>query len=123
MLTALLFLLCSSGFAAGPTLDLSSLMNQAAAQAAPVAEAGSPNARYAIADIGLVRWQGQAASSGDLKQGDTVEIVARGEGGLVRVRRGTDFGWVPESNLSLTPVERAPGAADAGESDAAPPAP
>ena len=51
-----------------------------------------------------------------------MEIVARGDGGLVRVRRGTDFGWVPESNLSLTPVERAP-AADAGESDAAPPAP
>lgn len=115
MLTALLFLLCSAGFAQAPTLDLGALLNaQSTSQAAPVTE-GLPGARYASADMNLVRWPGQEASSGELKQGDTVEIVARGDGGLVRVRRGTDFGWVPEASLSMTPVERAPAAADDAE--------
>lgn len=116
MLNALLLLLCSSAFAQAPTLDLSSLFNAAATEAAATGPT-SASMRYASADVNLVRWAGQGASSGALKKGDMVEIVARGDGGLVRVRRGTDFGWVAESTLSATPVEAAPAAQpDEGES-------
>lgn len=123
MFTSLLLLLLSVGHAQAPSIDLSSLLNTSATAEAPAAPA-SPNTRYASADVPLVRWLGAQPSSGALKQGDTVEIVARADGGLVRVRRGTDFGWVPEASLSATPVERAPtldlpaaGEDDAGESD------
>lgn len=108
MFTSLLILLLSVGHAQGPTIDLSKLLANSATNVTEVAAPASPNTRYASADVSMVRWVGQPASSGTLKQGDTVEIVVRGDGGLVRVRRGTDFGWVPEASLSSTPVAPAP---------------
>lgn len=94
-----------------PLLLLSSLLSPAFAQPAPAAGGGLPAMvdalqaseglpkRAALESITLQRWPGGAETTITLEVGDEVEIVARGDGGLVRVRKGTDFGWVAEAKL------------------------
>lgn len=60
--------------------------------------------RALLEKVSALRWPGAAQVSLELEAGDEVEIVARGEGGLVRVRRGTDFGWVDEARLGPAPT-------------------
>ena len=55
--------------------------------------------REALEDATLLRWPDSKETSLELKKGDTVEIVATGDNGLVRVRKGTDFGWIDASKL------------------------
>lgn len=57
---------------------------------------------WATGAVEGVRWPDVTAVSVTLAQGDRVEVLAR-EGDKVRVRKGTDFGWVPAA--SLTEVE------------------
>ena len=48
-----------------------------------------------------VRWPGEKGVSVTLKEGEEVEVVAENaEKGLVRVRKGTDFGWVDATMLT-----------------------
>ena len=51
-------------------------------------------------------WPGTADVSGKVAQGDEVEVLVR-DGALVRVRKGTDMGWVPSGAVSATEVEKA----------------
>jgi hypothetical protein len=46
-----------------------------------------------------VRWPDAAAVTVTLAAGDEVDVVVK-KGELARVRKGTDFGWVPQSVLS-----------------------
>lgn len=55
-------------------------------------------------------WPGTAAVSGKVGEGDEVEVLVR-DGALVRVRKGTDMGWVPGAALSATEVEKPGGPA------------
>lgn len=49
-------------------------------------------------------WPGVASVSGTVGIGDEVEVLVR-DGTLVRVRKGTDIGWVPAAAVSATVVE------------------
>lgn len=71
---------------------------------APVADPSRQ--REALEDVTLLRWADSKETSVDLKKGDAVEIVATGDNGLVRVRKGTDFGWIDASKLG--PVTSTP---------------
>jgi len=62
--------------------------------------------REALEDAVLLRWPDGKETSLELKKGDAVELVAAGDSGLVRVRKGTDFGWIDASKLG--PVSAAP---------------
>ena len=57
---------------------------------------------WATGAVDAVRWPDVTAVSVSLAEGDRVEVLAR-EGDKVRIRKGTDFGWVPAA--SLTDVE------------------
>lgn len=57
---------------------------------------------YAAEAVEAVRWPDVTAVSLRLAPGDEVEVLVR-DGGKVRVRRGTDFGWVAESALRPEP--------------------
>ena len=57
---------------------------------------------WATAPTDGVRWPDVATVSITLAEGDRVEVLVR-DGENVRVRKGTDFGWVAAS--SLTNVE------------------
>ncbi len=52
--------------------------------------------------VDALRWPGQAPVSAKLDAGAQVQVVVR-DAGLVRVRHGSDYGWVPEDTLSPTP--------------------
>jgi hypothetical protein len=52
-----------------------------------------------------VRWPGQPTVAMRLDVGDKVEVLAR-QGPLVRVRRGTDFGWVDAKAVSSSEIAR-----------------
>lgn len=59
-----------------------------------------------------VRWPGSTQVTLELAKGDEVEVLLH-DGGLVRVRKGGDFGWVAEGKLTgakpeLPPVESLP---------------
>ena len=54
-------------------------------------------------DADLLRWADGKAVSAQVHQGDEVEVLLR-ENGKARVRKGTDFGWLAEANLSAIPV-------------------
>ncbi len=48
-----------------------------------------------------VRWPGEKGVSVTLKEGEEVEVVAENaDKSLVRVRKGTDFGWVDATMLT-----------------------
>lgn len=46
-----------------------------------------------------VRWPGATIATVHLVPGDAVDVLVR-DGGLVRVKRGLEFGWVPAEKLS-----------------------
>ena len=76
--------------------------------------------------VACARWPGEKGISLALQAGDEVEVVAR-EGTLVRVRKGTEYGWVDQGALtpvaSASPAADAPGAAtDASKAASAEPA-
>jgi hypothetical protein len=56
---------------------------------------------YATQATSGVRWPGEKGVSLTLKEGEEVEVVAENaDKTLVRVRKGTDFGWVDATLLS-----------------------
>ncbi len=59
---------------------------------------------WAVAPAEGVRWPDVTAVSLRLAEGDKVEVLVR-DGEKVRVRKGTDFGWVAAT--ALTNVEPA----------------
>lgn len=82
-------------------LDLSSLMQLSSSlPESPV----TPDTRYVTSTTVMKRWPDGAETSASLDAGDRVEIVTQ-RGGLVRVRSGTDFGWVSPATLSEKPVD------------------
>lgn len=90
LLLTTLFLSFAPARAAGPSIP--DLM-------AALAQGDALEKRAALEDLTLIRWPGAKLSSGTLAKGDEVQILARGAGGMVRVRKGTDFGWVAEAKL------------------------
>lgn len=56
--------------------------------------------------VELLRWPDKTHVSARLNLGDHVEVLLH-DGALVRVRKGTDFGWMPAAQLSATEVEPA----------------
>jgi hypothetical protein len=55
--------------------------------------------RWATGPTEGVRWPDVKTVSVNLAEGDEVEVMTT-KGDLVRVRKGTDFGWVPASSLT-----------------------
>lgn len=60
---------------------------------------------WVILPVDAVRWPDGAAVAVKLGTGDQVEVLLR-DGDRVRVRKGTDFGWVAASALSVTPIDK-----------------
>ncbi len=54
-------------------------------------------------DMDLLRWPDKTHVSAKLERGDQVEVLIH-EGTLVRVRKGTDFGWLPATNVSTIEI-------------------
>ena len=108
-----LLLLLTTAFAQAPTEPVDGAL-PALTLSAPAAT--TAYTRYLTEPVTLVRWLGADATSGALAQGDAVEIVTTSADGMVRIRRGTDFGWVKASVLT----ETAPAAALPADVGAAP---
>jgi hypothetical protein len=63
---------------------------------------------WATAPATGTRWPDVAVTTVTLAAGDEVEVLVK-DGDTVRVRKGTDFGWVPASALtSAAPVKPEP---------------
>ena len=58
-------------------------------------------------DIQALRWPDAQNISARLQEGDQVVVIYRTED-LVRIRKGSDFGWVPPSALSDQDPEAEP---------------
>lgn len=58
----------------------------------------APEQRTVLQDLALIRWPGAELTTGDVKAGDVVDVILR-DGELVRVRKGTTFGWLPATAL------------------------
>ncbi len=70
---------------------------------------------WAVAPTEGVRWPDVTAVSVSLVEGDRVEVLVR-DGEKVRVRKGTNFGWVPATALTnVEPVTPAIDGAEGGE--------
>jgi len=61
---------------------------------------------YVTDSVPGVRWPDAAQTTVSLGKGDEVEVLVK-DGALVRVRKGTDFGWVPADKLVATKPEGA----------------
>lgn len=87
-----------------PKLDLSSLSGGGLLNGLSLSDAApvSANVVYAASGGPALRWPGQEASSFVVSEGDRLEVVVR-QGELIRVRRGTDFGWVAAGTVTDTP--------------------
>ena len=57
------------------------------------------------ADVALVRWLDSTVVTTSLTTGDKVDVLVH-DGGKVRVRKGTDFGWMDAAGLSDTVVAK-----------------
>ncbi len=55
-------------------------------------------------DVPLKRWPDADTTVATLEAGTEVEVVVD-DGELLRVRRGTDFGWIPAAVASREPVQ------------------
>lgn len=75
---------------------------------------------YAVGAVEAVRWPDATAVSLRLAPGDEVEVLVR-DGGKVRVRRGTDFGWVAEAALQAEPPAVEPPPAEGAPPPTEPP--
>jgi hypothetical protein len=90
-------------------LSLSNLVHaqdaDAAAEAADAAaEAATdklPPYVWTAAAVTLQRWPGVEGSSAAVEAGRRVEVILQ-DGDQVRVRSGTDFGWLPLAQVSAT---------------------
>jgi hypothetical protein len=71
---------------------------------------------WAAAPAEGVRWPEVTAVSVHLAAGDEVDVLVK-KGDLARVRKGTDFGWVPQSALTAEAPAAVPadGVAPEGE--------
>lgn len=54
-------------------------------------------------DMDLLRWPDKAHVSAKVERGDAVEVLVH-DGALVRIRKGTDFGWLPATNVSAIEI-------------------
>lgn len=90
-----LALLLSGALAQAPAIPV-----PAPGGALPSSEAPAADKRFVTEETELLRWPDATVVSATVNAGDEVEILARGDGGLVRVRRGMDFGWIQESRLA-----------------------
>ena len=60
-----------------------------------------------VADSEAKRWLDSEVVSLSLTAGDVVQVVYRIDG-MVRVRKGSDFGWVREDRLKARAIELIP---------------
>lgn len=72
---------------------------------------------WAVAPVEGVRWPDVTTVSVTLTEADRVEVLVR-DGEKVRVRKGTDFGWVAAS--ALTNVEPVKPTVEGAEGDEIP---
>lgn len=89
-----------------PKLDLSSLGSGGLLDGLSLSDATPTSSAvvYAVSGGPALRWPGQELASFQVSVGDRLEVVLR-QDDLIRVRRGTDFGWVSPSAVSDTPPE------------------
>lgn len=66
---------------------------------------------WALRDVEALRWPDAEQTSVELEQGDKVTVVYRTDG-MVRVRYGAEFGWVPADALGDQDPEPTADAAD-----------
>lgn len=59
---------------------------------------------YLTDSVQGLRWPDATQTTVSLGKGDEVEVLVK-DGALVRVRKGTDFGWVPADKLVATKPE------------------
>ncbi|MEL6346703.1 MAG: hypothetical protein AAFV53_26555 [Myxococcota bacterium] len=92
------------------TILLSGLASAQEADAPPTKDAaegaaeavGLPAYVWTARAVDLVRWQGTDGNSATVDAGKRVEVLLEdADTGLVRVRNGTEFGWVPRDALSI----------------------
>lgn len=70
---------------------------------------------WAVAPTTGVRWLDATTVSVNLSEADRVEVLVR-DGDKVRIRKGTDFGWVAASALTnVEPVAPTVEGAEGGE--------
>ncbi|MDP2309437.1 MAG: hypothetical protein Q8P18_25675 [Pseudomonadota bacterium] len=69
---------------------------------------------WALAPVEGVRWPDVTTVSVTLTEADRIEVLVR-DGEKVRVRKGTDFGWVAAS--ALTDVEPVKPAVEGGDDE------
>lgn len=60
---------------------------------------------YTAEAVTLVRWLGDDATSASVDAGRRIEVVLE-DGDMVRVRSGTDFGWVSRDKLTTEAPEQ-----------------
>jgi hypothetical protein len=78
----------------------------AAEEAVEAAEASAlPAYVYTTEAVTLARWQGSDTASAQLDAGRRIEVVLE-DGDMVRVRSGTDFGWVSRDKLTAEAPEQ-----------------
>lgn len=66
---------------------------------------GLPAYVYTTEAVTLVRWLGDDASSAQVDADRRIEVVLE-DGEMVRVRSGTDFGWVSRDKLTTDAPEQ-----------------
>jgi len=70
---------------------------------------------WVTAPVEGVRWPDVTTVSVTLAEGDKVEVLVR-DGDKARVRKGTDFGWIPAADLTdVAPATPAGVPGEAGE--------
>lgn len=62
---------------------------------------------WVVADAEMLRWPDTVHVGAKLVRGDAVEVLIH-DGANVRVRKGTDFGWLAAANVSTTEIEKLP---------------
>lgn len=97
-----LLLSLSLAFAQDPTEAVAA--DAVAAEEAAGADA-LPAYVYTVESVTLARWQGEDASSATVDAGRRIEVVLE-DGDMVRVRSGTDFGWVSRDKLTTEAPEQ-----------------
>ena len=71
----------------------------------PLTEASLPAYVYTTQAVTLLRWLGNDTPSGQVDAGRRIEVIVE-DGDMVRVRSGTDFGWVSRALLTVDAPEQ-----------------
>jgi len=79
--------------AAGTIVDLAEVL------AAEAATDALPQYVWTTEAVSLTRWQGDDTTAASVDAGSKIQVVLE-DGDMIRVRSGTDFGWISRDKLT-----------------------